>query len=366
MALRVYSAIVTGDPGKAPCEALDGLDNARARVDLLEKLVKDADNAIDTHAKLAPAKDPVQRVFLAPEYFFSRRRFQNDRFFGQDFKRWIVGKLAGISKNHPSMLIVPGTVLWTKTAVRDVFGGGKMSIKERLGVEKKNTARLNTLTSKTENASTKGYLATDETAVRSNSAIGIAELKTTGKFEIDSEKAKGQGLKIAQNTAYVLLNGKILKYHKMGNYRELEKESDAIVFQAGNVDGRFSVGGVRYGLEICLDHNIGMLQKDVDIQLIVSSYVNFDSANDMSEHLVLHSSTEEAGTYSDGKGGTIDVKTDRALFGKTVTKVDEIKAGDVTITCWDIKKVVASMALDLKGDSIGEVSHIHDPDTLGL
>lgn len=358
MPLRLYAAIVTGNVAYSSCDHLDGLDNARARVELLGKLVAKASAGIETHIKGDSTKSPIQQVFLAPEYFFSKQRFLNNRFFDHDLKRWIVSQLSGMSKQYPNMLIVPGTVLWAKDAVRK--SDSSMDLAKRYTIEMKNVERLQKLRDQTKTAFDKGYVAQGETSMQTASASGVTKFdKTTNTLTYNMDQAEQAQLKIVQNTAYVLLGGKVLKYHKNGNFAEVESETRPMVFQPGSVDGRFTVGNVRYGLEICLDHNIGMLTDSVDIQLIVSSYVDFAPSNARGP-LVLHSSTERAGVYPDGKGGTRTISTEPAKFTKEVKAYDAFNVGsELTIFAFDLQKVAASTSLDLEGESIGEVEHIH-------
>src|SRR5262249_26573506 len=64
---------------------------------------------------------------------------------------------------------------------------------------------------------------------------------------------------IAQNTAYIACNGKVLKYHKIGAYREVcGEKGHSVVFAPGNHCGAFKVGNMRFALEICRDHELGV------------------------------------------------------------------------------------------------------------
>src|SRR5262249_33492283 len=92
------------------------------------------------------------------------------------------------------------------------------------------------------------------------------------KGSIESLK---EDILIGQNTAYVCKGTSILKYHKIGNSAEVNGYGKNIVFAPGNIAGQFLVGDVRYGLEICMDHWLGILKEsgapEVDVQLITSS-----------------------------------------------------------------------------------------------
>ena len=89
-----------------------------------------------------------------------------------------------------------------------------------------------------------------------------------------------------------------LKYHKIGNYKEVEGESDTIVFASGNIVGRFKVGDVKYALEVCMDHAVGVVAQttfcqadEPHVRLLVSSYVDQEKSSTLNDLAVLHSST---------------------------------------------------------------------------
>jgi hypothetical protein len=53
-----------------------------------------------------------------------------------------------------------------------------------------------------------------------------------------------KGVYITQNTAYIAYGGKILKYHKYGNFNEVEGDENdrSVVFAPGSASGRFNIG----------------------------------------------------------------------------------------------------------------------------
>lgn len=111
------------------------------------------------------------------------------------------------------------------------------------------------------------------------------------------DHAQELNTQIAQNVAYIFKDNVVLKYHKAGNYKEVEGEADNIVFAPGVISGVFKIGDVRYGIEICRDHYMQVLQSSgstVHIQVIVSSYIpNINQGMAMSNGGVLvHSSTQ--------------------------------------------------------------------------
>ena len=95
--------------------ALRGLETARERMDYLGWAVRESHRAMGDLAKECQTGAFAHRIFMAPEYYFANRRYENDRFFSHDLKRWIIGKLYKLGDLYPNLLIIYGTVLWTKS-----------------------------------------------------------------------------------------------------------------------------------------------------------------------------------------------------------------------------------------------------------
>ncbi len=273
--MRLYAALVREETDQPETSALQGLGRAMAQMDRLETMVGEAWRTMEKAFQTNPVP-AVQYVFLAPEYFFSNRRRANDRFFSHDVKRATVDRLRTLSRTYPKMLIVPGTVLWTKDLYEPrlvMLGRGRS---QRIMVPNDARAR--------------------KADARINAAAGFG----TDVNSLDwafSRAVETDQRKLAQNVAYLCLDGHILKYQKIGNYEEVLGEADDLVFVPGSIVGRFSVGNVRYAIEVCMDHVLGVLDSTVgaegtvDVQLVVSSYASVKQNPNAS--VTLHSSTEE-------------------------------------------------------------------------
>jgi len=101
------------------------------------------------------------------------------------------------------------------------------------------------------------------------------------------------------NTAYGFLNGKIvLAYRKQGNFNE-EAGYDDTFFLSGGQSGFRDIEGIRFGFEVCLDHNVGLLKRqlrpgqDVDVQIVLSDAVQPVPGNIVVQHggFFVHAST---------------------------------------------------------------------------
>ena len=77
--------------------------------------------------------------------------------------------------------------------------------------------------------------------------------------------------------------------------------------------GTFLLGSVEYGIEICMDHAIGVLDTlapgyTPDVRLIISSWVDENKVSTNASAVVLHASTQQP-TYLKGGTGWIEAKT---------------------------------------------------------
>lgn len=283
--MRLYAALVSEATDQPETQALQGLGRAMAQMERLEAMVTDAWAAMQTEYQAHPVPS-AQYVFLAPEYFFSNRRSADDRFFSHDVKRATIERLRALSAQFPKMLIVPGTILWTKplfdTRLR-VLGRGQSVVQKSV-----NQSRMQKAVARIQAA---GQFGTTTNEIGWSHSRDIA---TTER-------------KLAQNVAYLCLGGRILKYQKVGNYQEVANEADDLMFVPGSIVGRFSVGNVKYAIEVCMDHALGVFDSTVGasgkvhVQLVVSSYVSVKQNPNAS--VTVHASTEAQATYGDDSTG---------------------------------------------------------------
>jgi predicted amidohydrolase len=194
-------------------------------------------------------------VFLAPEYYFAKAA--NRHFIEQTDQRNILERLRALSLKYNKMLIVPGTIAWWRKAYQG--RGDEERIRKATSrlVDRIKVARLGSISSM------------NSYNMASRLVSDMAKLK------------KDKEVYLAQNTAYIAYNGKILKYHKFGNFSETEgdQQDRHVVFAPGASAGRFSIGPLKFGLEICMDHTFGLLKNtaevgdEVHVHLIVSAVV---------------------------------------------------------------------------------------------
>jgi hypothetical protein len=268
--MRLFAALLSGS---GPQPGPKGLGQARAQAGLLEGTLGVAHEAM---LKKGFGAKGDQAVFVAPEFWFSNGWVKTDKFYAQDIKRWIVASLARMAKRFPTILLVPGTVLWVKS---------KKDAQQVSGIEARFKA-VNAYHDKTfANLATQNYgqsynfgwlkkAQTNEPGWSHNIPTQPTGQLPQNPSPVDYLKASDDIL-IGQNTAYICKGDRILKYHKIGNSAETTDFAKNIVFAPGSIAGQFLVGGVRYGLEICMDHWLGILAESgkakVDVQVVTSS-----------------------------------------------------------------------------------------------
>jgi len=371
--MRLMAAIVTETTDLNSTEALKGLDKAKSKLMQLEDAVEKAWAGMKSRRQALPEKTNFyQQVFLAPEYFFSNQRYANDRFFDHTTKRHVISTLAALARNYPELLIIPGTVLWTKNAyktpwIRAEAHGAPNAPRYQVDVKRSNNAlaRIGGI------SKTKFQEASNTPGWSHQGPYDGQESSYNLPYWYLKEADKHQ-TRIAQNVAYVCLGDKILKYAKVGNFQEVEGESGTIVFAPGNIEGKFTIGTVKYSIEICRDHLIGVIDKsatgnDAHVRIIVSSYIDNEKASIMNNAIVLHASTEKHGEYrtNPSDNSLFRVGTDPVRIKKD-SGCKLIAFKDVTSTCrlYDIEvddKTLGIGKAPIKFTSsvISPVQHVH-------
>jgi predicted amidohydrolase len=299
--MRLYVAMLRGDNETAETRQLRGLGKAVEQMVRLRRAIVASDRFVRGHAQ----NDKYHALFVAPEYFFANQRSLNDRFFQHGVKRWIMSALSAVAEDFPRLLIIPGTVLWTKQVSRganDPKSAARVDrVKARYGAV---SGLLEPRRAHIENVHGEEFGDTSFYVNAQSNEPGWTHEGRFARYENDTVTpsfylgAVGGSL-IAQNTAYVAKGKTILKYHKVGNSAEVHGEGGELVFAPGSIAGTFKMGDVRYGLEVCMDHWLGVLSGSgaapVHVQVITSS-----STPNRAFHyhvrsggLLVHSSTDE-------------------------------------------------------------------------
>ena len=355
---------MTGDTNTNP-STLNGLGRALSQVAAIEDAVKDAWQAIKVHMQSHPHPF-YQSVFIAPEYFFSNQRHSNDRFFSQDVKRVIVARLSALAKQYPKLLIVPGTILWKKKAYQSEMKIGQRTPPQQTA---KSVARVTKTLNRITTANTQFGTERNNPGWSHAGQFG----RNPAAYDTDHNEdnfdmpdyylqhADQLKTEIAQNVAYIFKDDVVLKYQKPGNYKEVENEQTNIVFAPGNISGLFKVGNVAYGMEICMDHALGVLasaNQEVNIQIIISSWTTNRAGKTVLSDggVLLHSSTKRTG---------VNANVDQVQFKDNSAKLVSSKpAGATQLWVIDMNDQTCGLTQSgnekLHSDTMLAPTHIHD------
>jgi hypothetical protein len=288
-------------------------------------------------------------LFVAPEYLMARpvpygqggHSVGHRRHIDEDQKDIHLSRHRDLSYNCKGMLLVPGTIAWRKPLERSGshvyhmrgnhpqwgylktesrYDKAMLSVRNYME-RQKTTEAWKTWTADPLDRPVSGPLSSGRVAPTTQqklNALHQAKYKYLGPDEAPTY--------IARNTAYVLLDGDVLfKYHKQGDFHEVLVGKDTVHIP-GKLDGRFSVlptspaqRTIDFGLEICLDHAGGAVERDiknmglVDVHIITSAKLPTREANvaTRSPGYLVHASSSKAytGVVGRGKDGTLgDVK----------------------------------------------------------
>jgi len=302
----------------------------------------------------------IKAILVAPEYFFQKIHKPEkgkSRQYSEDFKRFIEMELTQLSHDFPGILIIAGTIAWKKNMLSDpqteenIWGGQQPDITQALGriptaqkLSFKHYSYSKVMRGITSDQAKydQKYMSKsgDHSYLKALEALQGQKQYFFGRNSRDNAPDNSQEHKIdsllamrdtpqlrdallSRNTAYAYLNGKrVHKYHKGSDYQE-------VIDQGQNfyVSGTKSpiippnlVDGMRIGMEICLDHNCGVLAKHLalhqgdllddekaplDIHLILSAAVSNQPANQRMKkdgYLIHSSSREHDCLYQDGSG----------------------------------------------------------------
>ncbi len=248
----------------------------------------------------------IKWIFIGPEYLFT-----TDRQEGDDTTRALEpGKVSEITKElvklstaHKGMLLIPGSVIYQHGVAAQI--GGSNEVVESV---------------------TKYEKSLDPTAVK-GMPQSLRKQLLKPFDESSSPEAKLKKLTetpqdithVVKNRVYVLLNGNVVaRYGKKADKHEVMGPKSAL-FIPGQDSGTATIEGVKFGIEICYDHQMGVLRAisndtKVDIHIVVSAFVENKVSNMQlrPKGYFLHASSDPAYTavfYKPGKTGLAEQVT---------------------------------------------------------
>ena len=290
--------------------------------------IQAADMAIQGVANDIPSTSPYG-LFLAPEYFFAKpaaggnHQVGEERHLSETDKRSLEAWMKQLSETYPRLIIAPGSIAWQKsldrTETKQQYLQRKapgetdeftlLALENHFGRKK---PRREKAVSALETVANQLSLNRDAKTPPVWRQVGAGTLfpsylndpspSINEKIrDVKDDSLLSGSFQMARNTAYVYCNGKrLLKYAKIGDYHEVLTDS-TVVAVPGIQAGTFIYDGVRYGLEICLDHYLGVLQKlkppkPPHVHIILSAWVQRTDTNSLTTlaGFITHASSNDA------------------------------------------------------------------------
>jgi hypothetical protein len=270
----------------------------------------------------------IKGIFVAPEYHFARQYAGWKHADGWHVSRGITQQseealrnelICSVSAKYRRLLIFPGTVAWTAPYDSAVFLAGyrfysrrakflKIDDAATLSQIKKawyidqDTGSWITITdawSRREKGNTVNLrdasdseikaVATSNSTLYANMTFYARMINEVGWQVVRQKERLGSGSlnphRTMFNTARGLLNGRVVvTYNKQCNFHE-EVGDNNLIFAPGGRNGITEIEGIRFGLEVCLDHAMGTLarqsrtERPIDVQIVLSDHVTPNHAH---------------------------------------------------------------------------------------
>jgi len=216
-----------------------------SRADALEAAVKAA-------ANWAWSAGNPDLIFVAPEYLFARSGYKHLLSGGMLISD-IRSRIESISRQFPHVLLFPGTI-----AYRESMANQSVRARVRLFEDMEFWKKA-----------------------------GRSWVDEENRDKIGQIAMRGTDHELAQNKAFAYLNGqKLLEYTKRGDFHEVTRSDDngKVTYAGGSKSGTFHAFGKLFGIEVCLDHNMGYAKfsggADYDVHVITSAAVKPVEANE--------------------------------------------------------------------------------------
>lgn len=284
--------------------------------------------AADQAAAGLDANGLIKGIFVAPEYHFARQYAGWKRANGRHVSRGVSRQseaalrnrlIRSLSSKYRRLLIFPGTIAWTAPYDSADFLARYSFYETRAKFLKSDEAAtlaqikkawfidqdawswisITDAMSRREKGGTVNLLdatdsdikdvAANDPAFYANMVRYARLIKEVGWQVVRQRERLDSGSlnprRTMFNTAHGMLNGQVVvTYNKQGNFNE-EVGDDHLIFAPGGRSGITEIEGIRFGLEVCLDHAMGTLARQcradrpIDVQIVLSDYVDPNQAH---------------------------------------------------------------------------------------
>jgi len=242
----------------------------------------------------------ISSIFIAPEFLFTSPTRDNAKTTAIDtLKRdWVLEKLEGYAARDPGMLMMPGTIVFKQPLGEDVNKRAIINLTNAIKpfssvAPKKPIKPHESFEAHAKNVTADAYYRSQ-----------IIELEAWEKKKVNTSAPTMEHSFLIKNRTYVYFGGtKVFSYGKKSNMNDYFDDTEKGIYIPGKKAGITNIGGLKIGIEICLDHSVGMLKQhmgaaDLDLQLICSAEVpnmNGSCATRRGGYM-LHASTDDQHT----------------------------------------------------------------------
>lgn len=241
--------------------------------------------------------DKISSIFIAPEFLFTSptQDNANTTAIPQVKRDWVLGKLEEYAAKDPGMLLMPGTIVFKQALGEDLnkkaIASLTNAIKPFSHVAPKKTIKPHeSFEARDKHMEADAYYKSQ-----------IVELEAWEKKKVNTSATTIGHSFLIKNRTYVYFGGKrVFSYGKKSNMNDYFDDTDKGIYIPGKKAGVTTIGGLKIGIEICLDHSVGMLKQhmngtDLDLHLLCSAEVPNTSSNCATRRggYLLHASTED-------------------------------------------------------------------------
>jgi predicted amidohydrolase len=296
-------------------------------------------------ARAQNLKGDLQAIFLAPEYLFTGKKSATvDREpMDETQKQLILQHLLVQSKQHPNVLIIPGTIFYSEPLFwRDDKGKVKPTPMKHQFHKDLVQAELRAAMGNLEAKKTSFGPGNVKELLYGKDKISGKNLKTpfrgvthgrvfspkyahkTVPSFYEMSKADDERMRRARNRTFLLLNGeRKALYDKHADFKEAEGRSpDRLAFVPGTSEQCPRVGGFRFGVEICFDHANATLKRrkvaDLDFHVVLSDCVGNDTAA---------MAMKDGGYFLHASSAGDDPQFGSSVYRRTGAKISKLNPG---------------------------------------
>jgi predicted amidohydrolase len=255
----------------------------------------------------------MRYAFIAPEYLFTAKRTssnqrENSHFMNEQSKEGVRAELVSLSLRFPDLLLIPGSIGWYKTSQRAAL----TQLRKQWGGKTKPATR--DMTKYTQRYQAAMGVQRDFSFLPRSDMYedGDEALKDwqAGALENVRKARSPDEIRIARNTCFVLKSAQIIhRYDKVFEAHDgtdkdftVKELGTPMLLMPGTRSPIFERDGIRYGLEMCADHNSAALAlhtrklgaAPVDVQVVMSASTGLENAHCVARRFVIQSDAKGA------------------------------------------------------------------------